>query len=147
MSYFSELQEEPWKFDLLDLMRRIERLLAIPVATEAEILRGDTTIELALAQPRPRVGDSASRIDETIRVDGRAVRFSFGQDPWMEFPASNVAALAWRSSRPADIRPARISSTYWAEVMAPLTATQIPVEKIGSINVAESPTRKYPSPA
>ncbi|HWG04061.1 MAG TPA: type VI secretion system baseplate subunit TssG [Beijerinckiaceae bacterium] len=118
MSYFSELQEEPWKFDLLDLMRRIERSLAVPVATEAEILRADTNIELALAQPRPRVGDSVSRIDETIRVDGRPVRFSFGQDPWMEFPASNVAALAWRSSRPADIRPEDVAAKF--ETDAPL---------------------------
>ena len=100
MSYFSEIEREPWKFDLLDLMRRIERSLAVPVATESDVLRGDTNVELALSQPRPRVGNSVSRIDETIRLEGRAVRFSFGQDPWMEFPASNVGTIAWRSTHP-----------------------------------------------
>lgn len=90
MSYFDELEGEPWRFDVLDLMRRIERSLGNPEPKVAG------TPSAAALDRRPRIGDSASRKDEIVRIGGRDLRVSFGQDPWMEFPASNVARVARR---------------------------------------------------
>ena len=94
MTYFDRLEKEPWRVDLLDLMRRIERTLARPVVENRDVLRGAAND--ALAQPRPRIGNGASRIEETISIRGQAVQVSFGQDPWMEFPASNLYGFSWR---------------------------------------------------
>ncbi|WP_246206872.1 type VI secretion system baseplate subunit TssG [Methylocystis heyeri] len=82
MSYFKDFEQQPWRFDFFDLARHIERSLG-----------SGSSISLG---PRPRIGDSASRKDETIDIDGRAVKLSFGQDPWMAFPGSNVSAAQWR---------------------------------------------------
>jgi type VI secretion system protein ImpH len=82
VSYLKDLQQEPWRFDFFDMARHIERSLGSPSPIEQG--------------PRPRIGDSASRKDEAIDIDGRAVKLSFGQDPWMAFPGSNIAAAQWR---------------------------------------------------
>ena len=50
---------------------------------------------------QPRIGDSAARRDEFVRL---------GQDPFMDFPASNLARVV-RSERQA---AARYSSSIWA---------------------------------
>ena len=60
MSTFDEIQKEPWRFDLLALLRRLER--SFP--------------------DEPRIGDSASRREEFVTL---------GEDPFLEFPASNIS--------------------------------------------------------
>ena len=62
VSYISELEEEPWRFDFFTVLRHIER--SYP--------------------DRPRIGDSASRSEEFVAL---------GQDPFMDFPASNVGRV------------------------------------------------------
>jgi type VI secretion system protein ImpH len=68
-------------------MRTIERSLGAP-------LKKHTNPGESANGKRPRIGDSAARSDETIRVRWADAFFdtpiSFGQDPWMKFPASNV---------------------------------------------------------
>ncbi|WP_245258519.1 type VI secretion system baseplate subunit TssG [Methylosinus sp. LW4] len=85
MTYLEYLEAEPWRVDFFEMMRRIERSL------------GEASGE---AEARPRIGDSASRREETIEIDGKAVALSFGQDPWMSFPGSNVARVEWRERAP-----------------------------------------------
>ena len=99
MTFMERLEKEPWGIDFLDLMRRIERTLAQPVVEKIDVLR--SAANAALELPRPRIGDGVSRIEETISVSGQAVLVSFGQDPWMEFPASNVAGIVWRTAASA----------------------------------------------
>lgn len=60
MSHLDDVQKEPWRFDLLALLRRVER--SFP--------------------DQPRIGDSASRREEFVAL---------GEDPFLEFPASNIA--------------------------------------------------------
>ncbi len=88
MSYFDEFEQEPWRFDVLDLMRRIERSL------------GDASGPRAA---RPRIGDSSSRREETVRLRDGEVSVSFGQDPWMQFPASTISEVVWRPTPPAEL--------------------------------------------
>jgi type VI secretion system protein ImpH len=96
LSYFEKMQREPWRYDFLDMMRRAERSLG-------ERLSGDSVF----AQPRPRIGDSATRRDEVVRL--RAEDFvteaaiSFGQEPWMAFPGSTIRSITprWNSAPPA----------------------------------------------
>lgn len=83
MSYLKDLEEQPWRFDFFDMARRMERSLG----------RSGPPGEQKV---RPRIGDSASRKDEVIHIDGRDVKLSFGQDPWMAFPGSNISAAQWR---------------------------------------------------
>ncbi|TDX62568.1 type VI secretion system protein ImpH [Methylosinus sp. sav-2] len=91
MTYLEHLADEPWRVDFFDMMRRLERSL------------GHASDE---AKAKPRIGDSASRKDETIEIDGKAVALSFGQDPWMSFPGSNVARVEWREhAKGADGEP------------------------------------------
>ena len=60
MSWLSDLQEEPWRFDFYSVLRRLER-----------------------SYPhKPRIGDSATRRDDFVLL---------GQDPYLDFPASNLA--------------------------------------------------------
>ena len=60
MSDRDDMQAEPWRFDFLATMRRLER-----------------------DDPgRPRIGDSATPAEELVRL---------GQDPYMDFPASNLS--------------------------------------------------------
>jgi type VI secretion system protein ImpH len=88
VTYLEELQREPYRFDFLDLMRRLERTLARPAET---VLEGG--IEPAPGRPRPRVGDSASRRDERVRLAGIDYAVALGQQPHLDFPASNVAEV------------------------------------------------------
>jgi type VI secretion system protein ImpH len=93
LTYLDELTREPWRFDFLDMMRRIERSLG-------ERLPGDSVF----SEPRPRIGDSASRRDEVVRLQAAAFEteapVSFGQEPWMAFPGSTVREIAHRWNRP-----------------------------------------------
>ncbi len=60
MSDLDDMQAEPWRFDFLGTMRRLER-----------------------SDPaRPRIGDSATTEEDVVRL---------GQDPFMDFPASNLS--------------------------------------------------------
>jgi type VI secretion system protein ImpH len=81
------LRRQSERTDLFHLMRKIEKSLGAPLAkhkTDEESKRGR----------RPRLGDSASRSDEVIRLRWADTfidaPLSFGQDPWMMFPASNI---------------------------------------------------------
>ncbi|MBG0809516.1 type VI secretion system baseplate subunit TssG [Methylosinus sp. H3A] len=93
MNYFDGLKREPWRFDFLDMMRRVERSLG-------ERLSGDGVF----AQPRPRIGDSATRRDEVVRLRAeefaKEVAISFGQEAWMAFPGSTVREITPRWNRP-----------------------------------------------
>jgi type VI secretion system protein ImpH len=62
MKLLHDLYETPYRFDVLDVLRRFER--AFP--------------------DKPRIGDSATLEQEFLLL---------GQEPYMEFPASNVAGL------------------------------------------------------
>ena len=59
MSFRTELEAEPWRFDFFTVLRRIERS----------------------SPDRPRIGDAASRREEIVAL---------GQDPFLDFPASNL---------------------------------------------------------
>jgi type VI secretion system protein ImpH len=69
VSFASDLQTEPWRFDFFGTLRRLERT----------------------HKDRPRIGDSSSVRQEYVAL---------GQDPFMEFPASNIA----KAERKADGR-------------------------------------------
>ena len=68
MTVLEQMEREPYRFDFYTVMRRIEVSLGT----------------------RPRIGDSAARRDETVEAGGESFLFSLGQDPWLEFPASNL---------------------------------------------------------
>ena len=79
MNILQQMEQEPWRFDFYTALRRIEASLA----------------------PRPRLGDSAARRDETVDVAGENFLISLGQDPWLEFPASNLhRVVVERRTRP-----------------------------------------------
>jgi type VI secretion system protein ImpH len=79
MTSIRELEEEPWRFDFFDSLRRIERR---PVGEGAKSIGAST--------PKPRIGDASSRRDEIVLL---------GQDPYFGFPASNLSKF---SRRPDD---------------------------------------------
>lgn len=93
MSYFEKMKREPWRFDFLDMMRRVERSLG-------ERLDGDSVF----AHPRPRIGDSATRRDEIVRLRAqefaKEVAISFGQEAWMAFPGSTLREITPRWNKP-----------------------------------------------
>ena len=62
MSFLSDLEAEPWRFDYFTVLRRLERVY----------------------KDLPRISDSAARREEFVR---------FGQETYMEFPASNIARV------------------------------------------------------
>ena len=66
MSFLTDLQKEPWRFDFFSTMRRLER-------THSD---------------RPRIGESSSVRDEYVAL---------GQDPYLDFPASNLARVEKKS--------------------------------------------------
>jgi type VI secretion system protein ImpH len=66
MKFVSNLREQPWRFDFLATLRRIERSF----------------------KDRPRIGASASARQEYLML---------GQDPYMDFPASNLARAETKS--------------------------------------------------
>lgn len=72
MSWRDDLEREPWRFDFFDTLRRIER---------------DFTPRAPGDRRLPRIGDAASWRDEYVFL---------GQDPFLEFPASNLSAFARR---------------------------------------------------
>jgi type VI secretion system protein ImpH len=68
VTILDEMQKEPWRFDFLLTMRRLER-----------------------SHPgRPRIGDSAARREDYVDL---------GQDPYLEFPASNLSSVAVKNGR------------------------------------------------
>ena len=81
MSFRDELVAEPWRFDLLATLRRLER-----------------------EHPdRPRIGDSATLKDEFVTI---------AQNPYLDFPASNLDAAELRpSERLADKIARKISQS------------------------------------
>lgn len=93
MTYLEELTSGPWRFDFLDMMRRVERSLGEQLAGQS-----------IFSAPRPRIGDSGSRREEIVRHCAEAfrieARISFGQEPWMAFPGSTVRKVAHRWDEP-----------------------------------------------
>jgi type VI secretion system protein ImpH len=68
VTILDEMQQEPYRFDFLLTMRRLER-----------------------SHPdRPRIGDSAARREDYVDL---------GQDPYLEFPASNLSRVAVKDGR------------------------------------------------
>jgi type VI secretion system protein ImpH len=65
VSWLSEIEQEPWRFDFYTVLRRLER-----------------------SYPnKPRIGDSATRRDDYALM---------AQDPYMDFPASNLMKFEQR---------------------------------------------------
>jgi type VI secretion system protein ImpH len=99
MSFLDKMEKEPYRFDVLDVMRRIERTLGRPIAGVTPTVwtldsqDGEASAPRAPSGPRPRIGDSATRRDEVIQCDGQEYLVSFGQEPHLEFPPSNVARV------------------------------------------------------
>ncbi|MGH6811163.1 MAG: type VI secretion system baseplate subunit TssG [Methylocella sp.] len=116
MTYFDELEREPWRFDFFDMMRRVERSLG--TALPAPPVSGNSRTAVPIRVPRPRIGDSGSRREEVIQVRGRGLSVSFGQDPWMVFPASNICELQWRPTKLADVIKRDIEAESEAEEVA-----------------------------
>lgn len=81
------LKRQCARTDLFTLMRHIERSLGAPLVNP----RDSAGVK---RESRPRIGDSASRADELIPLRWADrhydTPYSFGQDPWMMFPGSNV---------------------------------------------------------
>jgi type VI secretion system protein ImpH len=68
VTILDDMQREPWRFDFLLAMRRLER-----------------------SNPgRPRIGDSAARREDYVDL---------GQDPYLEFPASNLSRVVAKDGR------------------------------------------------
>ena len=96
MSRILDMEKEPYRFDFLDMMRRMERSLGRTggvAPASADALPAPLHAKADVSAPRPRIGDSASRRDETIVCGGVEYLVSFGQDPHLDFPASNVARV------------------------------------------------------
>jgi type VI secretion system protein ImpH len=99
MNYLEKIEEEPYRYDFLDVMRRLERTLgrAQPsVDLFADSAAMDSAgVQTALPQKaaKPRIGDSATRRDEMIVSGAVEYLFAFGQEPHLEFPASNLARV------------------------------------------------------
>ncbi len=72
VTFLHNLEAEPWRFDYFAVLRHLERMFP----------------------DRPRIGDSATRRDEFVRL---------GQDPFMDFPASNLARVVRSENKPLQI--------------------------------------------
>ena len=92
MTFRDELVAEPWRFDLLATLRRLERENA----------------------DRPRVGDAATLADEYVVVS---------QNPYLEFPASNLEAAVVEPSGRARL-VARFLGMFGPQGALPLTTTE-----------------------
>jgi len=68
VTILDEMQKEPWRFDFLLAMRRLERSHT----------------------GQPRIGDSATRREDYVDL---------GQDPYLEFPASNLSRVVATDGR------------------------------------------------
>ncbi len=96
MTWFEDIEKEPYRFDLLDAMRRVERTLGrsrphVPAVPETAGSEGAP--EMRALGPRPRIGDSAARRDEVVMCGSTEYLVSFGQEPHLEFLASNIARV------------------------------------------------------
>jgi len=80
MTTLDEIEKEPWRFDFFDTLRRIERQFG---------RTGEPTQD-ARNVGRPRIGDASARREEYV---------SLGQNPYFEFPASNLSVLARQQGR------------------------------------------------
>jgi len=92
MTFREELVAEPWRFDLLATLRRLERENA----------------------DKPRVGDAATLADEYVVVS---------QNPYLEFPASNLEAAVVEPSGRARL-VARFLGMFGPQGALPLTTTE-----------------------
>jgi type VI secretion system protein ImpH len=85
VTYLEQFLADPGAHHLFEVMRRIERGLGAPLPD---------------AGPRPRIGDSATRRDERLRLTTGAftttARFSFGEEPWTAFPDATLGAVQFR---------------------------------------------------
>jgi type VI secretion system protein ImpH len=72
VTFLRNLESEPWRFDYFAVLRQLERTF----------------------QDLPRIGDSASRRDEFVRL---------GQDPFFDFPASNLARVVQDDNQPLQV--------------------------------------------
>ena len=72
MTFLSNLEREPWRFDYFTVLRHLERVF----------------------KDRPRIGDSAARREEIVHL---------GQDPFLDFPASNLARVVQGDNQPVQI--------------------------------------------
>jgi type VI secretion system protein ImpH len=86
------LFSEPWRFDLLDVLRRQER-------------RNPS---------KPRIGDSRTLMDEYVEIT---------QDPYLEFPASTLAAAERRENGRTRLT-ARFLGMFGPQGALPLTTTE-----------------------
>lgn len=86
-----ELRAEPFRFDLLALMREFER-------TEPD---------------KPRIGKAQVTAQEIVRL---------GQDPFLEFPASNVEVYREEDGKPPEVR-SRFLGFFGPQGPLPLTTT------------------------
>lgn len=92
MTRLEELFAEPWRFDLFDTLRRLER-----------------------NNPgKPRIGDSATLGDEFVGLS---------QDPYMEFPASNIESAGKDPSGRLRIT-ARFLGMFGPQGALPLSTTE-----------------------
>ncbi|MCI4678270.1 type VI secretion system baseplate subunit TssG [Rhodoblastus acidophilus] len=83
MTSIDDLSREPWRFDFFDTLRRLERQFGRPI--EADPGRSD---DRAARPALPRIGDAASRREEYVLL---------GQDPYFDFPASNLSSFVEKS--------------------------------------------------
>jgi type VI secretion system protein ImpH len=91
LTFRSEVAAEPWRFDLLTVLRRLER-----------------------ENPgKPRLGDARTLADEFVRLS---------QDPFMEFPASNLDGFEIDASGRARVK-ARFLGMFGPQGALPLTTT------------------------
>jgi type VI secretion system protein ImpH len=84
MTIIQDIQDEPWRFDFFDLMRRAERQYASGLAS-----KGTNLDRFEKASPSsvklPRIGNASSRREEYVIL---------GQDPHLDFPASNLSKFS-----------------------------------------------------
>jgi type VI secretion system protein ImpH len=72
VTFFRNLEKEPWRFDYFTVLRHLERT----------------------HKDKPRISDSATRRDEYVYL---------GQEPYMEFPASNLARAEQGDNKPLKV--------------------------------------------
>jgi type VI secretion system protein ImpH len=72
VTFLSNLEREPWRFDYFTVLRHLERVF----------------------KDRPRIGDSAARREEIVHL---------GQDPFLDFAASNLARVVQGDNQPVQI--------------------------------------------
>ncbi|WP_116085640.1 type VI secretion system baseplate subunit TssG [Tropicimonas sp. IMCC34011] len=86
-----ELADEPWRFDILALLRELERM----------------------HPDKPRIGRASVMREEIVRL---------GQDPFYEFPASNIQSAEFEKDGPVHLR-ARFLGFFGPQGALPLLTT------------------------